>query len=361
MKYRFLSLLIAVLLEPSVVGFAQTYKPAFDPSHLKGPATGKLTQLLVLGGPHLYELASSFKVDELKPLLDRLAAWKPGVITIEALPGLECDFMRHYPDRYGDAIKTYCWDPAPALAATGLNVPAATAEAERLLAHWPAKPTAAQRRHLAAVLLASGDQASALVQWLRLPEAERHSGEGLDATLVARLNNRITTQSENLLLAAPLAARLGLERVYPVDDHLADSVSMGDEKAYGAAITKAWDNPATDKRKAIDKALHAKLDSPDGLLDLYRAYNTPAAEMLVFKSDLGAALNESSPQQFGRKYVGFWEARNLRMASNIRDVLAAQPGVRALVIVGASHKGYLEAYLNQMHDVQIVDTEKVLH
>jgi hypothetical protein len=31
-----------------------------------------------------------------------------------------------------------------------------------------------------------------------------------------------------------------------------------------------------------------------------------------------------------------------------------------LVIVGASHKGYLESYLHQMHDVRIVDAASVL-
>ena len=50
-------------------------------------------------------------------------------------------------------------------------------EAERLLADWPAEPTAAQRRHLAAVFLAGGEQASALVQWLRLPATERRAGD----------------------------------------------------------------------------------------------------------------------------------------------------------------------------------------
>ena len=48
------------------------------------------------------------------------------------------------------------------------------------------------------------------------------------------------------------------------------------------------------------------------------------------------------------------------MAANIRDVLARHPGMRLLVIVGASHKGYLEAYLNQMHDVRLIDPEDVL-
>jgi hypothetical protein len=93
---------------------------------------------------------------------------------------------------------------------------------------------------------------------------------------------------------------------------------------------------------------------------MYRALNAPGQGRLVFDSDFGAALNEPSPQRFGRGYLGYWETRNLRMASNIRDVLGARPGMRMLVIVGASHKGYLEAYLHQMHDVRIVDTGPLL-
>jgi hypothetical protein len=34
--------------------------------------------------------------------------------------------------------------------------------------------------------------------------------------------------------------------------------------------------------------------------------------------------------------------------------------MRMLVIVGASHKGYLEAYLHQMHDVRVLDTGALL-
>jgi pheromone shutdown protein TraB len=48
------------------------------------------------------------------------------------------------------------------------------------------------------------------------------------------------------------------------------------------------------------------------------------------------------------------------MASNIRDAMTARPGMRMLVVVGASHKAYLEAYLDQMHDVRIVSTDRVL-
>ena len=51
---------------------------------------------------------------------------------------------------------------------------------------------------------------------------------------------------------------------------------------------------------------------------------------------------------------------NTGLGGVIRDILGAHPGQRLLVIVGASHKGYLDAYLDEMHDVRIVDPEVVL-
>ncbi|PCH65843.1 MAG: hypothetical protein COC12_14050 [Rhodobacteraceae bacterium] len=337
----------------------QGYTPSFDPSQHKGPQYGLQNQVLVLGTPHLSGLPDSFRIDELTPLINRLAMWGPQIITIESISGQQCEFMRNYPDQYKDNVEAYCWDATPALTATGLNVAQATAETEQLLAQWPENPKAADRRNLAALFLASADRASALVQWLRLPENERYSGDGLDDTLVALLNALTTKQNENYQIAAPLAARLGLERLYPIDDHTAGFV-YADEEAYGAAIMKAWDNPALQKRKEIGKALYANLGTTDGLLEIYRSFNAPKMALLIFESDFGAALEDPSPQAFGRGYVTYWETRNLRMAANIRDVFGGKPGSRALVIIGASHKAYLESYLNQMHDMRIVDAEKVL-
>ena len=341
------------------ISAAQTYQPAFDPAQLKGPRTGVPNKVMVLGTPHLSSLPESFKPASLQPLLDRLEAWHPEVIAIEALSGPQCDFMRRHSARYSDTIKYYCWDPAPAQAATGLDVPTATVEADRLLAAWPAEPTPGQRRHLAAVFLAAGDQASALVQWLRLPPSERHAGDGLDMALTARLEQLTTRRNENMLVAAPLAARLGLERVYPMDDHT-PFVPTPDKKAYGEAMQRAWDNPANARQKVISAKLEEQIETGEGILAMYRAYNAPDMTRLAFEADFGAALEEPSAQGFGRGYLGYWETRNLRMAANIRNILAARPGTRGLVIVGASHKGYLEAYLNQMHDVHLADVDEAL-
>ncbi len=365
-RQLFLHLLVAsagALVMASGVAQAQDYRPSFHPDTLKGPPAGKANEVLVLGTTHLSGLPETFDMALLAPLVDRLAAWKPTGIATEDLSGLQCDALRRYPARYAGTVKSYCYDPTLAGQAVGLDVPAANAEAERLLAAWPAQPTAAQRRHLAAVFMAAGERNSALVQWLRLPQSERHAGDGLDDALTTYLDAFTTRRNESTLIAAVLAARLGLDRLWSVDDHSADTPDSPDpaeQKAAETAIMTAWDNPTNRARQAEEERLHADLDKPDGLLNLYRAYNSADAQQMAFKGDFGAAFLEPSPQGFGRQYLGYWETRNLRMVSNIRDVLSQHPGMRMLAIVGASHKGYYEAYLNQMHDVRLVSADAVL-
>lgn len=335
---------------------AQDYQPGFDPSELKAESP---SPVLVLGTPHLSGWPKTVPQQAVDPLLDRLAAWQPDAIAIEALSGVQCDYLRRHPARYAETVKNYCGDNAPAAAATGLDVPAATAEADRLLADWPADPTAAQRRRLAAVFLAGGEQTSALVQWLRLPKAERRAGDGLDAALVARLEELRTRRNENYWIAAPLAARLGHQRVYAVDDHTFHAM-IADEEAFGAAIRHVWDNPVAAQRRDMEAALVKSIESGGDILAVYRRYNEPEQAMLAYRSDFGAALGDTSPQRFGRQYVGGWETRNLRMVANIREVIAARPGQRVLAFVGASHKGYYEDYLDRMHDVALADAGEVL-
>ena len=349
----------ALVIATTSAALAQSYKPDFNPSAMKVRPPVRSGELLILGSPHLADFPETFNVTNLDLVLNRLAAWKPEAIAVETVSGPQCAFMRQYPDRYADSVEAYCVDTAAAMKATGLNIVEATREATLLLKRWPTSPTGAQRRRLAALFMASGDEASAMVQWLRLSDIDRREGDGLDATLTARLARRNTLRDESIAIGAQLAARLGLERVFPIDDHTADSV-IDDEAGYGAATAKAWDNPVNHKRQLRDKALAADVSTPMGVLGLYRGYNAHGSARMIFESDFGAALGEPSPQAFGRQYVAYWETRNLRMAANIRDMMQEKPGERALLIVGASHKGYLEAYLNQMHDLTIKDVDLVL-
>jgi hypothetical protein len=331
----------------------------FRPNTLKLPSAEGPSEVLVLGSAHLDVVPVRIEPDDLAPLLDRLARWRPDAIAVEVLSGKQCDFLRQYPDTFAGTVEKYCWDTAPAKATTGLSVSQATTEVAKTLSSWPTSPSANDRRHLAALFLAGGETVSALVQWLRLPKAERIVGDGVDASLVDYLNKMLLRQSERTMIGAVLAARLGLERVHSMDDHT-DDVPVGDEEAHNEALTRIWNNSANKTLAKHYKSLGRAADHPDGLMRLYRTLNTSELVDLAYESDFGAALRDKSKGQSGRRYVGAWETRNLRMASNIREVMAREPGMRMLVIVGASHKGYLEAYLNQMHEVHIADSEAVL-
>lgn len=350
---------LALIVLAGCVG-KEAASAALNSDELDYRPAGLANEVMVLASPHLSQLPDSFRPEMVEPLVIRLAAWSPAAVASEDISGVVCDFMRRNPARYIEEYEYFCFDPSTAGNATGLDVRAANAEAEKMLANWPLEPKPALRRRLAAVFLAAGEPASALVQWLRLPKVERNADGALTSELVDLLNNRILRQNETELVAARVAATAGLERVWSVDDQTPYMGPLDDPDAYGAALSAAWDNPATKARTAQSEALQAGFDQADGLLKYYRALNDPSYDVEAYASDWGPALAEPSPKAYGRRYVAYWEARNLRMVANIREVLGRQPGTRMLVVVGASHKGYYEAYLGQMRDVEIIDIMPLL-
>ena len=340
-----LSLLIAAQLASNVT-------PAFDPRQLRTAVAGKPSEVLVLGSVHLSQLPKPLAREAVAPLLDRLARFRPEIITIEALSGEQCDQLKRFKPLHGEAYDSYCPDMAEVERSTRLSIPDATAEVARTLQDWPAQPTPAQRRNLAMLFLAADDTASALVQWLRLPESERHEGDGIDSALLARLQRASTNLNENYSIGASLAARMGLERVFPVDDHSADTPSP---PGFEDAIIKVWSvKPVPPARDEYERRRSTLKDSTD-LLSFYRWMNAPAIQRASVAYDMGAAARSKTAQPFGRQYLAWWETRNLRMVANIRSALASRPGARVLAIVGSTHKGYFDAYLDMMQDIRVVD------
>lgn len=332
---------------------------AFDPRSWHGQHAGPPTQILALGSTHIGQIDVVLTPAMLLPLLDRLAAFKPDIITHEGISGEQCDVLARYPARYPRMFENYCFDAAAAERATGLAVPAAMARIEQILAAWPAQPTAAQRRQLASVFLAANDRPSARVQWLQLPEAERKTGDGIDEVLLKIVTRAGAKPNETYEIAVVLAARLGLNRVYAVDDHTADSIQGLAGPELDKFLQGFW---GTSKSAIVDDfdRREAALKTGDDVLAFYRLTNTPAVQVEFIAIDYIRAMNTPSPQNFGRVYAAWNETRNLRMVANIRAVFGTRPGARVLNVVGASHKAYYDAYLGMMSDVQLIDAAAVL-
>ena len=334
---------------------AQTAADRLDLTTLDAGMTGPRAQVLVLGTVHLSGMPASFKPAALDGVLDRLAAYKPEIITVEDEPGEECDTAARHPAKYG---ADYCSPTAEAQAATGLDIPAALAEINATLKAWPAQPTPAQRRRLAAAFLAAHDPASGYVQWLQLPEGERRAGDGLDAKLVAMLGRIGGRNNENYQIAARLAARLGLQRVHQVDNHTGDRMDLPDIKAFVRSLEAAW--AAGSAQLAARQKQEETLSAATDLLPLYRYINTPESLKALAEVNVSASLRARSPDGYPQMFVAGWEIRNLRMVANVRETFRERPGARVLAIVGSSHKPWFDAWLGQLQGVDIVDVEAVL-
>ncbi|WP_332853231.1 DUF5694 domain-containing protein [Duganella sp. S19_KUP01_CR8] len=316
---------------------------------------GPRAQVLVLGTVHLRGMPADFNPAALDGVLDRLAAFKPDIITIEKESGEECDMATRHPARYG---ADYCPSTEAAKAATGMDMPAAIAEANKALKAWPAQPTPAQRRRLAALFLASNDTASAYVQWLQLPEAERHAGDSLSAALVETLEKAAHRNGEDYQIAGRLAARLGLPRVHAVDNHTGDNLDVQDVKAFVRSIEAAW--AAGGAALKANEKREDELSRAADLLPLYRVLNDSQNLRVRAEGNVGPAMRARSPENYPQIWVGGWEVRNLRMVANIRETFRERPGARVLTIVGATHKPWFDAWLGQLQGVDIVDAVAAL-
>lgn len=329
-----------------------------DLTTLDKDMAGPRARVLVLGSVHLQDLPEGFRRESLEPVLDRLEAFRPDVITIEAIPGEQCDLVARHPAVYSEGWDTYCGSTDAARAATGLDVPAAIAEANRALKSWPAQPTVAQRRHLAAVFLAANDRASALVQWLQLPEAERRAGDGLDDALASLLDRSATRNDEGIQIGAQLAARLGLQRVFAIDDHTGDNIDIQDVETFSQELTQAW-SAGNAANQQVGERRGALVRSGD-MLALYRYLNSAVVQGITADAEVGTAMRAKAPKASPQLWVAGWETRNLRMVANIRAAFREKPDARVLSIVGSSHKPWFDGWLGQMQGVEVVDAEQAL-
>jgi hypothetical protein len=356
---------IAAMAALAITSLSPAAAQTFDPRSYQGRAAGQPTQILVLATPHLSGTPDDFDPAVLEPLLERLAAFRPDVITIEALSGESIDALWRYREIYPEVASTYAGRTMTLAAMTrgalGLDTADAEAEVRRTLSQWPAAPSSAQRRRLAALFLAAGDPHSALVQWWRLDPDERRAEDGMSSMLVEQLAAFEARKNENHLIGARLAVRLGLERVYPIDDHASDDVVISRMADLEAFMSEPWlaelmaDPRFTPLREAANN-----LTSPRQALDTYRMLNSRAAGQTDADLQWFNMLRRESPNSVGRTRVAEWETRNLRQAANIREATSQLPGARVLVIVGSAHKPWFDAYLGMMSDVEIVDASRAL-
>jgi len=96
------------------------------------------------------------------------------------------------------------------------------------------------------------------------------------------------------------------------------------------------------------------------LLPQFRFLNSPEYREADVDAQWGVFLRTHFASGSDRGRLGLWENRNLKIAARIKAVAAIHPGKRILVIYGVAHKPFLEAYLAQTADVEIVPFDALI-
>lgn len=341
-----------------------TQTPAFDPAMAKPSLALAPTQVMIFGLDHLDTAPASFRVAWLEPVLCRLRGYKPDLILTEALSGEQVMGLDAYGAYHGDAGKYAGPTLQMAKAAQAdLHLTAAQALVQANELSQQGNLTPAQRRRLAGLFVAAAEPLSAAVQWMRLPAAERVGADGISPALAKQVTLWAGLRNEMSSVAARLAADLGLERVYGAGDHLSD-VAQPDFAAFKAAVTAepgqvALFNHDTPAFRAVPEEARKMATAAD-VLPILRWKNSPRFGALDADAQWLSMLRSEKMGRAGRQRVAAWEAQNLRMAVAIREATAPLPGGRALLIVGAGHKPFLEAYLRTFADIELVSVPALL-
>ena len=328
------------------------------------------TRIMVLATFHLRTIEKSFRPEMLDSVVEELIRFEPDAIAIENLSGtrvLELEQQRETNPLYAEVLENFARAHlALGKAACDLlktTPQAAIGRVRELLADRKAKPgktTPDARVELALWMAAAYDPASAVLQWSCLAPEDKAARKTVPAELAARLDSELGKVNEVPALAVRLARLLGLEKLDAVDD-------FEDLDAYPEVFPRLEkdlkDNPLIeavtrspvyeDSASSLKKGLSA-----NDLLAHYRLLNSPDFAASDVDAQWGVFLRTHFPSGSDRSRLGLWENRNLKIAARVRAVAALHPGGRVLVIYGAAHKPFLEAYLEKTADVKLVPFEK---
>ena len=352
------SLLVAVL--------AQSASASDEPLALEAATTSVApearTQVLVLGTDHLAGV-EGFQREQLAELLDLLEDFAPTAICVERLPGRTIGAMQAAAGDFDAVLERFAGGLVRQGEAVrerhGWTRGQAEERVRTLLSELGPEPDVPERVRLAEAFLAAFDGASATLQYLRAGSPE----EGLAEDQRDYLRGRARSANEVESLAVPLALRVGLDRIHAVDDHMDKDDYMRVIDAFVAELQES------DEMKKIEAGAPLYNEASESiaagvrtgnLLPHYRWLNSMDYGRRDIETQWDLFLRTRFPSGLDGTRLALWEVRNLNIASNVRRVTAGDPGGRCLVLIGASHKPFLDAHLARGLDLRVVQLEALI-
>jgi len=321
---------------------------------------------MILGTPHLQSLGDHFKPSLLDNLLDVLERFKPDLIGVESIPPFLLEDMELRKDKFADVINQFAKLRIEYGHKMQQNLKISRQKAEDIahslfLALRDEPKSYDKRAELVQCLLASYDDVSALLQWSYLPEAFRSRYKDIPDNIHDYINDQLESSNEIISIGISIAKRLGLDRIEYVDDHHDKEIFLKIASKLMAEIQNNSEYLSVQNDSFYKKSQQRLQDAvkKGDLLPYYIYMNSLEYEARDMELQWNLWFRTKLQSGLDRSRMALWEVRNLNISSHIRRATALHPGERLLVIIGASHKPFLETYLNQMVDIKLVQLRDV--
>jgi hypothetical protein len=315
------------------------------------------TQILVLGCTHFREAADNFRSQLVDTLLDKLTEFAPDVIAVENLSPELVAMMEAEGGFYGEVVERFAGKSITlarkAQSLLSLDRRAAREHAKRLAE--AAVLSSSEKTRLVLLLTAAYDLNNAALLWGHLSFKERQNAAEDLGDLAAALDTYLESPSEVVSVALRLAASLKHRRVHFIDDHR-DATLF---ELYGERINEIDESTVRHYMGQIaplgeaERLFAAGLEQGD-LWEFFLFINAPEFARALVDTEVGIYYRLNLPSSIDRMRAAQWEVRNLYMAGNLRYASALYPSGRVLALVGYAHKPFLDRYLTQLTDVQLV-------
>lgn len=167
-----------------------------------------------------------------------------------------------------------------------------------------------------------------------------------------RAGNQPLEQHEWEQVGFRIASMMGHERLYGIDYRQ----PLDFERAIGYAVDHGM-TPLIEDVQAVLGEIAARtlqLEADGNLLDLHEYLNSLARDELDHSLYMRVVPLGAGDKYIGANLLAGWYAWNLKLFANIA-ALAAQPGGRVFVLVGASHRRLLCQFVLDSPNLELVD------
>lgn len=302
-------------------------------------------EISVVGTAHLAHLSPAPNQQQLDHVVEELAAWRPTLVCIEAIPGARVQDFIGDPARHGQLLATFGATAArlgPELQLRQQLGAAAARDAAQDLARakHPLAPEDALR--LVALHLAGYEPWSAALVWSGIDEGGRENAAAvLGRRAVESLDALLASPGEVPQIAIPLARRLGHRQLCHADTFQDELAVLPLGPALGPMMEgssiaegiEAFNTKSRDRWK--DQA-------PEGLVGLLAWMQSAEFARMDRETQWDIFAADPGEHDAGERRLALWHARNAEITAHLYRALAQPEGGRVLMLVGAAHRPFLE-------------------